>query len=380
MSGHLAVAIAAKLCDVDVVAAYPVTPQSEIVHYLAEFKANGQMDCECLAVESEHSALSALVGASAAGARTFTASAGPGIALLHEILWCASGMRLPIVIAVTNRSYSAPLSIWSDHEDVIAQRDSGCIQLFCESNQEVFDTVVQAFKIAEDSGVLLPVLVSMDGFILSHVVEPVEVPGEEDVREFLEPYIPKYRLNPDDPITFGPVAPPYVYMELKYQQEEAMNKALDVIKRVDREYGEKFGRRYDVMEEYKTDDADAVILTMGAITTTARGVVNRLREKAQKVGLIKLKLYRPFPKEELINVLTKFDTIGVVDKNIGFGSGGALFHEVRSALYGKNGPRVLGFITGLGGRDVTEDQIEYMLKKTLKGEIKEEVEWVGLRK
>jgi pyruvate ferredoxin oxidoreductase alpha subunit len=285
------------------------------------------------------------------------------------------------VIPITNRSYSAPISIWSDHEDAIAQRDSGCVQLFCESNQEAFDTIIQAFKIAEDPKVMLPVLVSLDGFILSHIIEPVELIEKEQVQEFLPSYTPKYTLNPDAPMTFGPIAPPYVYMELKYQQEEAMNNALEVVKQVDGEYGEKFGRSYGIVEGYKTEDADVVLLTMGSITTTARGVVMQLRERGEKVGLIKLKLYRPFPKEELKTLLTKFRIIGVVDKNVGFGSGGAVFHEVRSALYGTNSqPHVLGFVVGLGGRDVTEEHFHYMFKKMLRGEIKEEIEWVGLRR
>lgn len=381
ISGHLAVATAARLCKVDVVAAYPITPQSEIVHYLARFKANGEMECEYISVESEHSALSALIGASAVGARTFTASAGPGVALFHELLWCASGMRCPIVIPITNRSYSAPISIWSDHEDAIAQRDSGCVQLFCESNQEAFDTTIQAFKIAEDKRVLLPVLVNLDGFILSHIIEPVELLSQEDIDGFLPPFNPEYTLDPDRPMTFGPIAPPYVYMELKYQQEEAMRNALDVFKEVDKGYGERFGRRYGVFEEYRTEDAEVVLMTIGSITTTARNVVNQMRDKGEKVGLIKLKLYRPFPKEEIKRVLVKFPIVGIVDKNIGFGLGGAVFYEVRSTLYGLDGaPHVLGFIVGLGGRDVTEEHFEYMFKKLLKREIKEEIEWIGVRR
>jgi pyruvate ferredoxin oxidoreductase alpha subunit len=290
-------------------------------------------------------------------------------------------MRCPIVIPITNRSYSAPISIWSDHEDAIAQRDSGCVQFFCESNQEAFDTIIQAFKIAEDPRVRLPVLVSLDGFILSHIVEPVELLEKEQVQEFLPPYRPEHTLHPDRPMTFGPIAPPYVYMELKYQQENAMEEALEVAKQVDREYKEKFGRGYGIFEEYRTEDAEVVLMTMGSITTTARGVVNKLKEKGRKVGLIKLKLYRPFPKEELKALLTKFPTVGVVDKNIGFGSGGAVFHEVRSALYDVDRrPTVLGFVVGLGGRDVTEEHFHYMYEKLLKGEIEEEIEWVGVRR
>ncbi|MEN4017379.1 MAG: pyruvate ferredoxin oxidoreductase [Methanobacterium sp.] len=378
MTGHMAVATAVKNSSVDVVAGYPITPQSEIVELIAKFIADGKMDCEYIPVESEHSALSALIGAGACGVRTFTASCGPGVALFHELIPCAAGLRLPIVTAITNRSYSAPISIWSDHTDALAQRDSGAIQMFCESNQEAHDSTIMAYKVCENKNVLLPSLVSLDGFILSHVVEAVNPLNNETVESFLPELDLEYVLDSENPYTLGPVAVPDVYMEFKYQQEMAMDNAMEVIKKTFKEFEKLTGRKYDLIEEYQTDDAETVILTIGAITTTARLIVDELRKKGKKVGLIKLKVFRPFPKEELKKILSGFEKVGVIDKNISFGSGGIVAHEVKSCLYDlEDKPTVKNFIVGLGGRDVTYDDFRAIFK-LLEDSNSKEITWIGV--
>jgi len=378
MTGHMAVATAVKNSSVDVVAAYPITPQSEIVEIIAKFIADGEMDCEYIPVESEHSALSAVIGASACGVRTFTASCGPGVALFHELIPCASGLRLPIVTAITNRSYSAPISIWSDHIDALAQRDSGAIQMFCESNQEAHDSVIMAYKICENKNVLLPAMVSLDGFILSHTVEPVNPLDNETIECFLPELDLEYKLDPESPYTLGPVGGPNIYMELKYQQEQAMENARIVMEKTFKEFEELTGRKYEFIEEYRTEDAEIVILTMGAITTTARFIVDELRKEGKKVGLIKLKVFRPFPKEELKKILSRFEKIGVIDKNISFGSGGIVAHEVKSCLYDLDSkPIVKNFIVGLGGRDVTYDDFRTIFR-LLEDNNPKEITWIGV--
>mgnify|MGYP001592084433 CR=1 FL=1 len=380
MHGSRAVAEAVKLSDVKVIAAYPITPQTHIVEDLAEFIANGELKAEYIKVESEHSAMSACIGASATGARTFTATASQGLALMHELLFVASGMRLPIVMANANRALSAPLSIWNDQQDTISERDAGWIQLYVENGQEALDTTIQAFRIAEDRRVSLPTMVCLDGFVLTHTVEPVEVPSEEMVEKYIPPFKPSVFLDHQEPMTQGAFAEPPYYTEFRREQEETMRRALEVIREADREYGRLTGRSYGLLEEYNTEGAEVVLVTMGSVAGTIKEVIDALKVP---VGLIKLKAYRPLPKRELLEALKGAKVVGVLEKDVSVGLGeGALFSELKGLLYrAAERPKLLGFIAGLGGRDITPKDIEGVIakaRKALKEEI-EEVHWVGLK-
>lgn len=380
MHGSRAVAEAVKLSDVKVIAAYPITPQTHIVEDLAEFIANGELEAEYIKVESEHSAMSACIGASATGARTFTATASQGLALMHEMLFVASGMRLPIVMANANRALSAPLSIWNDQQDTISERDAGWIQLYVENGQEALDTTIQAFRIAEDRRVSLPTMVCLDGFVLTHTVEPVEVPSEETVGKYIPPFNPSIFLDPQEPMTQGAFAEPPYYTEFRWEQEEAMRRALEVIREADREYGRLTGRSYGLLEEYNMEGAEVVLVTMGSVAGTIKEVIDALKVP---VGLIKLRAYRPLPKSELLESLEGARVVGVLEKDVSVGLGeGALFSELKGLLYRvAERPKLLGFIAGLGGRDITPKDVEGVIakvRKALKEEM-EEVHWVGLK-
>jgi len=379
-----AVAEAARLADVDVVAAYPITPQTHMVERIADFVANGELNAEAIKVESEHSAMSACVGASAAGARVFTTSSSQGVALMHEMLFIASASRLPIVMAVANRALSAPLNIWCDHSDTIAERDSGWIQIYVADGQEAFDTTVQAFKIGEDARVLLPVMVCLDGFSLSHVIEPVILLDKEEVQKFLPPRKVLWSLDPDKPISISPVGSPEYFSEFRRQQEEAMRQAMPVIKEVDDEYARLFGRKYGIMPTYQVEDAEIVMVTMGTITGTARVAVDTLRKEGVKVGLVQLRVYRPFPTDE-VRKLAGARVIAVCDRAFGPGAlGGAVFNEFRGVLYPlKARPQVLGFVLGLGGRDVRVEDFRKIVEKAERvsktGVIERDWEFIGVR-
>lgn len=367
-----AAALAAKMANVDVIAAYPITPQTHIVEELSRMVADGELDAEYINVESEHSALSACIGASAVGARCFTATAGQGLALMHEILFIAAGNRFPIVMAIANRCLSPNINIWGDQSDIMASRDCGWIQVFAENAQEIFDLILSAFKIAEDEKVMLPVAVNFDGFYSTHVVEGMELPDEEEVRRFLPPHRKaKYRLDPDHPLTFGAIGFPSIQFELRRQWEEALHRSKQVIKEVWREFGEVFGRHYDVLEPYRMEDAEAAFILMGGSCGTCRVAVDRLREKGQRVGMVKLRLFRPFPKEEILEATRRLKTLIVVDKHICLGGmGGPLFNDLRSLFYGsKRQINVVGFIAGIGGRDIRVEDFEYMFERTVRGEL-----------
>ena len=381
-----AVAEAVRLVDVDVISAYPITPQTHIVERLAELIADGELDAEYMNVESEHSALSACVGASAAGARTFTASNSQGLALMHEILYVASGCRLPIVLAIVNRAMSAPINIWCDHQDSLGERDTGCIQVYVEDGQEAFDSTLQAFRIAEDQRVLVPFMVCLDGFILSHVIESVNLLDKEEIKSFIKPKMePKYRLDPDKPISMGVLGGPDIYCEFRRQQEEAMRNAKKVILEVDEEFSKLYGRRYGFFDSYRIEDADVILLTMGSMTGTARVAVDELREKGKRVGILKVRVFRPFPYKEICDAVKGAKVLATVDRNVEPGAfGGVLFTEIRSALYRyEEEPHVVGFITGLGGRDVTVSNFMTMAEKALRvaetGKIERAYEFIGLR-
>jgi pyruvate ferredoxin oxidoreductase alpha subunit len=350
---------AVKLCRPDVIPVYPITPQTHIVERLADYISDGELDSAMIHTESEHSALSACIGAQATGARTFTASASQGIALMHEIIFIASTLRLPAVMAVANRTLSAPINIWNDHQDSISERDSGWIQLYVESGQEALDTTIMAYKIGEDQKVMLPVMVCLDGFTLSHVYEPVDVPEQQKVDMFLPRYRPKFILDPKKPITIGPVSFPDSFMHFKHQAQEAMNTALSVITTVNTEFETKFKRGYGdgLIETYRMEDAKLAIVAMGSICGTARIAVDQMRQKGKKIGLIKVKCYRPFPRNEIIKNAKKLKAMAVIDRNISLGYEGALYTDIRSALSRSN-LIINNFIMGLGGKDVTLEDIK----------------------
>ena len=355
----IAASIAAKLARVEVVAAYPITPQTHIVEHLSEIVANGELEAAYINVESEHSAMSACVGSSATGARTFTSTSAQGMELMHEILFIASGMRLPIVMAAVNRALSSPLSIWGDHSDIMAARDTGWIMLFCENGQEVVDSIIMAFKIAEDRRVLLPVMVNLDGFSLSHVIEPIEFPAQEDVDRFLPPYNPLYTLHPDKPVTMGAYAMPELYTEAKYNQEMAIAGSKAVVAEVMEQYSKEFGRKYNLIETYNTEKADTVFIALGSINENIKTAIDILKDEGKELGLVSLRLFRPFPGDELIQALRGKKTVAVMERAMPGGAmNGPLFNEVASLSVTKGlNIRLENYIFGLGGRDVNTDEI-----------------------
>jgi len=360
----LAVSEAVKLADADVIAAYPITPQTHIVEHLADLVADGELRAAYIPVESEHSAMSACLGSSAVGARTFTATAGQGLELMHEVLYVASSMRLPIVMTVANRALSAPISIWGDHADVMAVRDTGWIQIFVENGQEVVDNIICAFRIGEDRRVLLPVMIHMDGFHLTHVIEPIELPEQSVVARFIPPFNPPLPLDPEKPVTMGAFAPPFIYTEVKYAQDQNLRASKEVITECWQDFGKTFGRYYSPVEKYQTEGAKVLLMTMGSYGETAMVAVDKMRDEGKPVGLLKLRLWRPFPFAEFRQAVKDVEVLIVLDRALSFGGpGGPVSAEVRSALYDEaKKPRVVGFVGGLGGRDISmagfEDIIE----------------------
>jgi pyruvate ferredoxin oxidoreductase alpha subunit len=361
----LAVAEAAMLANVDVVAAYPITPQTHIVEHLAELVANGELDAEYIPVESEHSAMSACLGSVATGARTFTATAGQGLELMHEVLYVASSMRLPVVMAVANRALSSPLSVWGDHSDLMAVRDTGWIQIVVENGQEAVDNVICAFCIAEDQRVLLPVMVHLDGFYLTHVIEPVDMPEQSEVDNFIPPSKYPLPLNPDNPLTMGAFAPPVIYSEVKKSQEANIRASKDIIIKYWDDFGKSFGRYYHPVECYKCEDTKTLLLTMGSFSETAMATVDKMREEGEDIGLIRLRLWRPFPFEELRQAVSGAETLIVVDRALSFGGpGGPVCSEIKSALYNQDKkPKIVNFVAGLGGRDITVEGFETIVHR-----------------
>lgn len=365
MEVSIALAETVKLADADVIAAYPITPQTHIVEHLAELVADGELDAEYIPVESEHSAMSACLGSSAAGARTFTATAGQGLELMHEVLYVAPFMRLPIVTAVANRALSSPLSVWGDHSDVMAVRDTGWIQIFTENGQEVIDQTLCAFRIAEDQDVLLPVMTHLDGFNLSHVIEPVELPDMADVKRFLPPNNFPLPLHPDKPVAMGDFAPPDVFTEAKWAQEQNLRQSMKTILKCWEEFADIFGRQYKPVESYRCEDAETLLLTMGSFSETAMSAIDNMREDGVKVGLIHLRLWRPFPFEELRKAVSNAKTLIVMDRAISLGGpGGPVASEVKAALFGqKKAAKVVNIVAGLGGRDVNRIAFRQLIEK-----------------
>lgn len=366
LTGDSAIAHALKQCDLDVVAAYPITPQTLIIEDYQKFAADGEVKAKVIPVESEHSAMSACVGASAVGARVATASASAGLALMWEILYCASGMRMPIVFAVANRALSAPINIHNDWSDTYGARDSGFIQIYCQSGQEVYDTTIMAFRIAEDHKVLLPIMVCIDGFILSHNVERVELLPDEAVEEFVGVRNPFAALDPDKPMTMGPLALTDYYFEFKEQQDQAMDNVPGVFDKVEAEFEKMTGRKYGMFEAYKTEDADIIIFTHSSPGGTAKVVADALREKGEKVGVLRLRMFRPFPAKEIAESLKNAKAVVVFEKARSFGApANPLAMEVRTALYDlEKRPMVTNFVIGLGGRDVPPTTLVDGVEKT----------------
>ena len=398
MNGDEAVAFAVKQCDVDVVAAYPITPQTIIVEKFSEYVANGEVQTEFVCTESEHSAMTACIAASATGARTFTASASAGLALMHEMLFVASGSRTPIVMAVANRALSSPLNIHGDHSDTMAERDSGWIQIYVENAQEAYDSTIQAFRIAEDLGVSLPVIVGLDGFIVSHTLENVNILTEDVVKKFVgerkfplvtthEGKTVPFKLDPENPMTMGPNVAPAFYFEFKRQQEEAMQNALAKIKEINCEYEKISCRSYGngLIDAYKLDDAEIAIVVVGSTAGTLKVIVDQLRSEGIKAGVLRLRTFRPFPAEDIKNALKNVRVIAVMDKSMGPGAiGGTVYSEIRNVLYDlKQHPMITSYIFGLGGRDSSPRDLrrifEDLMRAAKVGQTDSVVHYLGLK-
>ena len=387
LSGNEAAATAMKQINPDVVAAFPITPSTEIPQYFSTFVANGTVDTEFVAVESEHSAMSACIGAEAAGARAMTATSANGLSLMWEMIYIASSLRLPIVMALVNRAVSGPLNIHNDHSDAMGVRDAGWIMLFSENNQEAYDNMLMAHRIAEHKDVQLPVMVCQDGFITSHSIENIELENDEEVKKFVGQYKPEhYLLNDKEPIAIGPLDLQAYLFEHKAQQAEAMKNAKKVIKEVAKEFEKWTGRKYEFFEKYKLDDAEIAIVCMNSTAGTTKAVVDELREKGVKAGLLKLRMFRPFPAEEIAEALQGLKAVAILDKADSLNSaGGALFEDVTSAMYvNKKQVPMVNYIYGIGGRDTTTMQIESVyndLQEIVKtGETGNPYRYLGLRK
>jgi len=390
LEGNEAAAYGVKLSRADFIAAFPITPQTPLVQHLARMHSNNELgNCFYQRVESEHSSMSQCIGASAAGGRAFTASCSQGIAYMTEVLWMAAGFRLPIVMVVVNRGISAPGTLQAEQGDSLQQRDIGWLQLYCESPQEALDMIIQAYRLAEDENVYLPVMVCYDGYTTSHTATPVDIPEQERVDAFLPPYKHKYiYLDPDDPREVGVAGPKSGHqLEIRLQMENILQDSLALFEKIDMDYGDAFGRYYGgAIEEYRTEDAEALLFTMGAITGTSRVVIDEYRDKGHKIGLVKIRSFRPYPVQEVKEIASKVKAIGVIDRNFSLGSSGGGIGAIeagRAIVNMDKHPKLVSFITGLGGRDVIPDNIRYCCEQVLKtaetGKVEYEVEWVGLK-
>src|SRR5512136_369107 len=380
ITGNQAVAYGVILSRVDVISAYPITPQTTIVEELSELVASGRSKTIFLKVESEHSAMAAVIGASTGGARVFTATSSHGLAYMHEMLHWASGARLPIVMVNVNRALGPGWNIWSDQTDSLSQRDTGWIQLYCENNQEVLDTILQAYRIAES--VKLPVMVVLDAFVLSHTSEAVEIPTMEEVDKFLPLYFMKYTIDPQEPVTFSVITTHEYFMEFRYRIQKAMEQVPEIARKVDDEFRSQFGRGYGAIERYGEEGAEVLLLTSGTVTSTSRFVLKKLAQKGVSVAGIKIKRFRPFPSEEIYEAIQGVKKLAIIDRNLSAGVGGIFAQELRASLYSREErPQVFGFISGLGGRDITPDLIEEAIEYTLEHpRPEEEILWLGLKK
>ena len=381
----LSAAEAVKMANVDCIAAYPITPQTHIVEHLSELVNNGELDAEFIPVESEHSAMSVSAGVSAVGARSFTCTSSQGLALMNEIVHIVASMRLPVVMILANRSMSGPISIWNDHTDVMSIRDCGWIQVFANNGQEVFDHVFFAYKVAEDKNVMLPLIINIDGFILTHVIEPVEFWDQEQVEQYLPNFEPIHRLDPDNPVTMGGVGMPTIFSEAKVAQDEPLKESKSVIISAWKELGDIVGRYYKPIETHRSDDADTVFITQGSYGETVSQAVDALRDEGKSVGLVMNRLWRPFPFDEFREAVGQAKNLIVIDRAISYGGqGGPLAIDLRSALYKeKNQPNITNFICGLAGRDVTINDFKIMYQKAMekvkKQTREEDFEYYGVR-
>jgi len=376
-TGNYIAAKAAVMTKPDVVAAYPITPQTTLVEGIANYEASGEFKGEYICVESEHSAMAACIGASATGVRTFTGTSSHGLLLMHEMLHWAALARLPVVMCNINRVVGPGWNIWADENDSISQRDTGWIQFYCSSNQEIFDTVIQSFKIAEHDKVQLPVMINYNAFILSHTSMPVNVPDQREIDKFLPKRKPKWKLDVKNPITFGNIILPAAYEKVRKDMQDSQEYAKKLIPEISKEWKKQFGRYHgDLLELYKCDGADYILLSMGAIGAESKVAINNLRKEGIKIGLARIRCFRPFPQEEILKLSKKSDLI-VIDRNISVGMEGAVFTEVKGSLYGKSDAKVYGFIAGLGGKDTTYEDIIKMCKKVVNGKAKN-LEWFGI--
>jgi pyruvate ferredoxin oxidoreductase alpha subunit len=365
LEGSWALAEATRLCRPGVVAAYPITPQTHIVEHLAQFVADGELKAQSLNVESEHSAASVVLGSQIAGVRSFTCSSSQGLLLMGEVVFCIAGMRLPVMMVCANRAISAPINIWNDQQDSISLRDAGWLQFYAENNQEALDLVISGYKIGENSKVMLPVMVCVDGFILTHGMETVDMPSQEQVDKFLPAYNPPYKLDVNDPMSFGLLGDPSIYIETRFAIQKTMEEVLELIPKVSQEYKALTGRSsLQLVEEYKTEDAEVVLVAMGSVCGTIKDVIDLERSKGNKVGLLKVVTFRPFPKQAIQKALAKTSCVGVIDKNISLGSEGALYLEIKAAL--GSDKKVSGFVAGLGQRDITVDTVRNIIQLTKK--------------
>ncbi len=376
-TGNYIAALAAKMAKPDVVAAYPITPQTTIVEGIANYVEKGEFSGDYICVESEHSAMSASIGASSVGARAFTATSSHGLLLMHEMLHWAALARLPIVMVNVNRAIGPGWTIWADENDSISQLNTGWLQFYCSSNQEIFDTIIQSFKLAEHKDVQLPVMINYDGFILSHTSMPVKVPEQKEIDDFLPKRVPVWKLDVNNPITHGNIIMPNDYPKVRKDMHDAQERAKNLIPRIAREWQERFGTYHgDLVERYRCEDADYILLSMGALGAESKVAIDEMREEGIRIGLARVRSLRPFPNEDILNMARNARII-VIDRNICLGMGGALFNEVRSVLYGKIDTGLYGYVVGLGGKDVTYKDIIKMCKDAMN---KKEVgyEWYGV--
>jgi pyruvate/2-oxoacid:ferredoxin oxidoreductase alpha subunit len=365
ITGNHAVARAVRLCRTPLIAAYPITPQTPIYEKLSEWEASGELKGIMMRTESEHSAMASCIAASLTGVRTFTATSSQGLALMHEMLHFAAGCRVPVVMANVNRLLAAPWGFWADQQDSLSQRDTGWIQFYCENGQESLDSVIQAYKIAEE--VFLPAMVCLEAFVVSHFMEPVEIPDQEQVDRFLPPLNLPHRFDIDKPGYLVPVVPPELYRKYKHMAQTSMNSVKEIADRVDREFREGFGRGYGVIEPVMLEDAEVVIVTAGSITSTARIAIKALQEQGHRVGLLKIRLFRPFPTEEIQQALVGKKKIAVIDRNNSLGSGGIFCQELRAALvHSSDHPLIFSYIAGIGGTDVDPEAIEKIALDVMK--------------
>jgi pyruvate/2-oxoacid:ferredoxin oxidoreductase alpha subunit len=377
--GNHALSYGAKISRAQVISAYPITPQTEVVELLSKMCASGELKAKFIKVESEHSAMAALIGASSTGVRTFTATSAQGLAHMHEMLHWAAGARTPIVMGNINRAFAPPWSVWTEQNDSLSQRDTGWMQIYTQNNQEVLDSVIQAYKVAESLD--LPAMVILAAFVLSHTSETVEIPDQEKVDEFLPPYERKYKIDPDEPRAFGGLTDSDNYFEFRYKIQKAMEEALGKWEEVGEEFERIFGRKYGLVETYKVSDAKSLIISSSTIASTARNAVDSLREKGEKVGLLRIRVFRPFPAERIRRILNSVDKAIVIDRNIGFGASGIFYQEIKAVMYNeKTAPPIFGVVTGLGGRDVSSrDIVEIYQDVIIREEPKSDIIWKGIK-